>query len=438
MLFAAPAAASCSTVDPSTLQRSFPSLGAGAAAALAPALSDVATLGEAEERNRSMAGARERRVEQLRQQVANYDAQRARARAPLNFRNGQALLRGLLQGNGPDPAHIAAARAELKAAERGPATGSAGADGGTAGVDTRLAAAIDRVTRDIASDAPFPMLVDADRLMRERVADCAAWRGSAGGSLTRSLEALDRQDQALRSAIGTAAAGVAPKAKAEIAAASDSASLERLARSYTGTPATAAAMERVGVAQALAARQAVVGGAERSAAAAAQARRDAESAARAKVAAAEQARADAAERTLEARQRAAAGGGSTRGGGGGASVSGEPTEAQMRKAIQNRLDGAQQAMAEKRAACKSGSGGDNPIVAVQCIALLGPEAAGVATPHVSITYFEKLNCGAATTGGYLCDYVIAADAGQYSSLTGPQTANKRFVNTPARGWIVLD
>lgn len=408
------AEAACSSATPSTLQSSYNGLSLSTAAVLAPALSSIAGLAAQEGRSRSEGSARDRRIAQLRQQVADYDARRQSVRRPLDLRNGQSLLRSMMQGATPDPPAIAAARSELKATNRQRTGESRNEDGANEllGGDTQMSQAIDRVTRDTGVGASYNMLVSVDRLMRERVADCAAWRNEDGAGLSLSLDALERYDRASQSALVGAATAAAPRIKAEIAAATDSTTIQRLMRDYSATPSATAALDRVGVSQALVERQAAIASNERSVAAAARARSDAEAARLARAEAARKAREDAAEQVLLARQRSAQGSArpATSGGGSSASSSsGEPTEDQMRAALQANAG---------RVASRMGVG-----------------------DWTKITYFEKVGCEKAQGRvGWQCDYLVRNDGnpmtGFLDAMAGPGTAMRgsaRFV-LRANGW----
>lgn len=112
----------------------------------------------------------------------------------------------------------------------------------------------------------------------------------------------------------------------------------------------------------------------------------------------------------------------------------EPTEAEMRQALMDRLNGSQDAVRKLKDECSHLNGNSSPILGMQCLTVMAP------LPSISIKSFEKLNCGAATTGGYICDYLIAVDMGQLTAGLGgePTTAQKRFIKSPTRGWIALD
>lgn len=112
----------------------------------------------------------------------------------------------------------------------------------------------------------------------------------------------------------------------------------------------------------------------------------------------------------------------------------EPTEVEMRTAVENILQGARANADRMSQSCNERT--DNPLIALQCLAGAGMSGA---TRGVRINNFEKLNCGAATTGGYWCDYLIQLDMGQFNvmGLDQPQTGQKRFVRTKY-GWLVFD
>ncbi|MGN7160511.1 hypothetical protein [Sphingomonas sp. SAFR-052] len=356
----------------------------------------------------SAARMRDRRRLQLEQQIDRYDAQRQSQRRPLNFRNGQSLLRGLMQGARADPPSIAAAKAELKAMQRGAGAGiDEQGNQGYRDFDAQLATAIDRLTQEASASGSFQSLADSDRLVRNRVADCVAWRSASGITLPQSLTALDRFERTNRAALGAAATSMAPRIRSEIAAAPDSSTLQRIRAEYLNTPGANEALGASGVTQAFSVRLATVQRNELASANAAQARRDAASAQAARIAAAQQAKAEAAERALLARQRTAQGPSAV------ASINinsaGEPTETQMRAALQENAG---------RIASRFGLG-----------------------DWTKITYFEKVGCEKAQGRiGWQCDFLTRSDGnpmtGFLDAMTGPGMAirgSARFV-LRSNGW----
>lgn len=407
-LYAVPASASCSAVAPSGLQTSFPTLSSSTAAVLAPAITGIANLASAEANGISAARSQDRRRLLLEQQIERYDAQRQSQRRPLDFRNGQSLFRGLMQGARPDPPSIAAAKAELKAIQRGAGGGNDLQRGQSYGdVDAQLATAIDRLAQEASSSGSFQGLTDSDRLVRNRVADCVAWRSATGVTLPQSLTALDRFERTTKAALRTAVTSIIPRVRSEIAAAPDSAALQRIRGEYFSTPSANEALAANGVTQALADRLAAVQRIETAQANAAQTRREAASAQAARIAAAQQAKAEAAERAVLARQRAAQG--PSPAAGSGFSSAGEPTETQMRAALQENAG---------RIASRFGMG-----------------------DWTKITYFEKVGCEKAQGRiGWQCDFLTRSDGnpmtGFLDAMTGPGMAMRgsaRFV-LRANGW----
>lgn len=407
-LWSSGAGANCTAINPSELQHLYPGLTASDAAVLGPALSDVASLSAAENRSLSDDNARSRRGDQLRRQVAGYDAQRQSQRRPADFRSGQALLRSLIRNSPPEPASIAEARAELRAIERGGEDHAPGLTAALRRVDSGLSMAIGRMTRSISAGGSYRMLVDADRLARDHVTDCAAWRTRSGQGLPDSLAALDQHDAALRIAMSTAAAAAAPRIREEIALANDSASIQRISNDYLSTPAGEAAMEQTGIVQALSGRRAMIAAREKQVEAADRSRRDAEAARIAKIQAAATAREEAQERTLLARQRVAQGGARAVSATAAGSA-GEPSESQMKAALQANAG---------RVAGRFGLG-----------------------DWTKITYFEKVGCEKAQGRiGWQCDYLMRSDGnpmtGFLDAMAGPGTAMRgsaRFV-LRANGW----
>ena len=119
-----------------------------------------------------------------------------------------------------------------------------------------------------------------------------------------------------------------------------------------------------------------------------------------------------------------------------------PTQAEMRSAMDRRLNAAISTQASQgQRACQSMNSGNsqNPLDALAC-AMMGGQAGAMAR-NITISYFEKISCRKAVASGYTCDYLINANApmmGGFNPDNGsPVTGTKRFVQS-ARGWIALD
>jgi hypothetical protein len=115
----------------------------------------------------------------------------------------------------------------------------------------------------------------------------------------------------------------------------------------------------------------------------------------------------------------------------------EPSEAEMRAAME-RIITADRARADAMAQRCSGVGERSGSVegqmgAFECLFGMAGQAS---LRQMSIRSFEKLHCGAATTGGYYCDYAIAMNT-PFGASAVPSAGRKRFVNTK-NGWMALD
>jgi hypothetical protein len=117
-------------------------------------------------------------------------------------------------------------------------------------------------------------------------------------------------------------------------------------------------------------------------------------------------------------------------------AAGEPSEAQMRSAVE-RIVAADRAKASamlekcKYVRERSESVGGQ-MTAFECLIGL---ATAEAMAKTSIASFEKLHCGAATTGGHYCDYSILMSSPL--GLSTPRVNKSRFVSTK-QGWMALD
>ncbi len=413
IISASSAMAACSAVTPSDIQSSYPSLGVGSSVSLASALSNIASLESAGNASSQAVIHRQRRVAELRDQIQQFEIQRNANRRPINLRSRN-ILGELLRQGPPEPAYITKARAELREAER-PAMASSIPEARWTAADKQLADVIDTLNVDISQNGGYDALVDSDRLVHQRLLDCATVQGGTGRTLIASTTALDRFDRAIRPALTTAAAGAAPRYRAEIAAISSSDALRAWQKKTFPTAATQNAMNATGVQAVYSARMAELTRVENAAsqARAAQTKREADE--RQRLADAQHAREEAAAQRLLSEQRKAQG--SSSGGGtaqrreGGSS--GEPSEAQMRAAVQANSG---------RVAERMGLGA-----------------------MARITYFEKVGCEKAQGRiGWMCDYLVRMDGNPVTAFTdalaGPGTAmagNGRFV-LRTNGWDVFN
>ncbi|MEM8826367.1 MAG: hypothetical protein AAGD40_05515 [Pseudomonadota bacterium] len=116
----------------------------------------------------------------------------------------------------------------------------------------------------------------------------------------------------------------------------------------------------------------------------------------------------------------------------------EPTEAEMRAALQSRIDTAKQGTEQmKNDGCDKMRGGQSQDMMAAFNCLMGAAGSSV---DIGISAFEKVACEKADAPGYICDYIVAMS----SSMTGPmqpagtgQVVTKRFVKSKS-GWIAID
>ena len=130
----------------------------------------------------------------------------------------------------------------------------------------------------------------------------------------------------------------------------------------------------------------------------------------------------------------------------------EPTEAEMRAAVQAQYDNVNNASVESAERCNNpeyNRGAGNPIQAMECIGLavggggMTRDGRNVKPMKVTITTFEKIACEKAQgKAGYLCDYAMGYDTNNPSGMTGPYTrkpmaSQARFVKQGNR-WLRLE
>lgn len=136
----------------------------------------------------------------------------------------------------------------------------------------------------------------------------------------------------------------------------------------------------------------------------------------------------------------------------GASVwAAEPTEQEMRAAVQAQFDNVNDASADTAERCNNreyNQGGGNPLLAMECLgqAIGGGgvtrDGRNVKPMKVSITTFQKIACEKAQgKAGYLCDYAMGYDTNNPNNITGPYTrqpmaSQGRFIKQGNR-WIRL-
>ncbi len=129
----------------------------------------------------------------------------------------------------------------------------------------------------------------------------------------------------------------------------------------------------------------------------------------------------------------------------------EPTEQEMRAAVQLQFDNVNGASAETAERCNNrefNRGGGNPLLAMECLGQafgggMTRDGRNVTPMTVSITNFHKIACEKAQgKAGYLCDYAMGYDTNSPNNVAGPYTRQPtvmqgRFVKRGAR-WIRLE
>lgn len=120
----------------------------------------------------------------------------------------------------------------------------------------------------------------------------------------------------------------------------------------------------------------------------------------------------------------------------GLAAAAEPTEQDMRSAIQQQINRRYQNATALEQECKRMRESQNPYVAIGCLMGKTQKMA-----NISITSFEKIGCEKArAVPGYRCDYRVRLSTG---GLLGPLDNmggginTKRFVNTSS-GWELTD
>ena len=121
----------------------------------------------------------------------------------------------------------------------------------------------------------------------------------------------------------------------------------------------------------------------------------------------------------------------------GMSAWAEPTEKEMRAAVQAQFNNVTEGYKETMEKCKNGSyNRNNPLDAMQCVS-----GAVMGDLVMTITTFRKIACEKAQgKAGYLCDYAMGYVANNPVAdpyTREPMAYQARFVNQGSR-WIRLD
>lgn len=107
----------------------------------------------------------------------------------------------------------------------------------------------------------------------------------------------------------------------------------------------------------------------------------------------------------------------------------EPSETEMRAALQAKLDGARKMTADMAAKCK------NPQTPIDAMMCLMSSSYQMGANSLSIGGFKKIGCERANRGGYWCDYMISMNTPLEFSNSG--VTSKRFVNNGGQ-WVSID
>ena len=130
----------------------------------------------------------------------------------------------------------------------------------------------------------------------------------------------------------------------------------------------------------------------------------------------------------------------------------EPTEAEMRAAVQAQFGNVNDSSAETAEKCNNreyNRGGGNPLLAMVCAGMavggggMTSDGRNVKPMEMTITTFRKIACEKAQgKAGYQCDYAMGYDTNNPNNITGPLTrrpmaSQGRFVKQGNR-WLRLD
>jgi TPR repeat protein len=128
------------------------------------------------------------------------------------------------------------------------------------------------------------------------------------------------------------------------------------------------------------------------------------------------------------------------------SATGEPSDPEMRAAIQDYLNGVNSGMDSTMAACERGAYQNDPVLAIQCLAMMattGTSDFGM-SPTVDIARFQKLGCAESDNQpGYVCDYVLglnssgAMGTGVLGQMMSTGSATQGRFLPQSGGWLFL-
>jgi hypothetical protein len=120
----------------------------------------------------------------------------------------------------------------------------------------------------------------------------------------------------------------------------------------------------------------------------------------------------------------------------GVTMTGEPSEAEMRAVFERELGGMNEEAHNLSSQCDNVRSTDDPMVGLACIAGMARQSAYA---QVSIASFRKIACEKSSRPGWNCDYVIGISAPALDAFGGgaSEAQSKRFVQTDGQ-WIALD
>ena len=121
-----------------------------------------------------------------------------------------------------------------------------------------------------------------------------------------------------------------------------------------------------------------------------------------------------------------------------------PNVVEMYDALQERVDAYNENMKETIARCRAGGFQNDPILAIQCVAVFPVVGNSKYDLHATITHFRKVKCARATgEPGFTCDYIVGLDQSNPimntslgDLLRAGGVAEARFLHAGS-GWIMI-
>jgi len=121
---------------------------------------------------------------------------------------------------------------------------------------------------------------------------------------------------------------------------------------------------------------------------------------------------------------------------------GEPSEKQMRKAVEAKYSQINEHYRRLKRQCQGGGYRQNPLLAMQCIGLYGGSG-NTGNISMHLTYFKKIACEINLEGpGYICDYIFSqsSSGNPYSrsidGMTQGLQGEGKFIHTN-NGWVFI-